>query len=252
MKKLALTANVLATLGINSTIPALAAQSVRVYTISTPVQQTQQLPTIASKSIQQPVYLAQAATVSDTRLQSAQTILNRLLTANQVPAEISPKLEIQDSNQLNAATDGQKILNTDTLWGKLNTDDQRAFVISHELAHILLNHIGKTQARRIGLSLLDSLFVRRYTQEGSLAQLASELGIGLVDKRSSRGYEYQADDLGVKLLTQAGYNPQSAIEVFGILQAATPGNRTPEFLQSHPISESRIRALVQKYKLSTY
>jgi predicted Zn-dependent protease len=246
MTKFAVTAFLLATLGLNMAVPSLAAHSIRVYTI--PGRAVSQ-PVEGSTRPQAPVYLAQA-TVSDAQVRQVQTILDHLKAANSIPAEISPVLKIQNSNQLNAATDGETILITSGLLAKLQTDDQRAFVISHELAHILLQHIGKTQVRRIGLSLLDAFLVRRYTQEGSLAQLASRLGIGLVDRRSSRGYEYQADDLGVKLMTEAGYNPQSAIEVFGILQAATPGNRTPEFLQSHPISESRIRALVQKYKLS--
>ncbi len=183
-------------------------------------------------------------------LHSPEMILDRLKVANNVPADIAPGIKVQDSNTLNAATDGQNLVITSALLDRLSTDDQRAFVISHELSHILLQHIGKTQVRRIGLTLLDAYVVRRYTTQGSLAQLASELGIGLVDKRSSRGYEYQADDLGVKLMSQAGYNPQAAIQVFGILQAATPGNRTPEFIQDHPITESRIRALAQKYKLT--
>lgn len=183
-------------------------------------------------------------------VQSLQVILDRLLSANHVPAEIVPTLEVQRSSTLNAATDGKKLLITSGLLSRLNDDDERAFVISHELAHILLQHISKTQARRIGLSLLDMFIVRRYTAEGSIVQMASELGIGLVDKRSSRGFEYQADDLGVRLMRQAGYNPQAAIRVFDTLSRATAGNRTPEFLQDHPITESRIRALVQKYKLS--
>ena len=183
-------------------------------------------------------------------LHSPEAILDRLKTANNVPVDVAPGIKVQTSDTLNAATDGQNLVITSALLERLSTDDQRAFVISHELSHILLQHIGKTQMRRIGLTLLDAYVVRRYTSQGSLAQLASELGIGLVDKRSSRGYEYQADDLGVKLMSQAGYNPQAAIQVFGILQAATPGNRTPEFIQDHPITESRIRALAQKYKLT--
>lgn len=185
-----------------------------------------------------------------TTLHGPEFILEKLKTANSVPAEIAPSIKVQTSDTLNAATDGQNMIITSALLERLTTDDQRAFVISHELSHILLQHIGKTQVRRVGLTLLDTFLVRRYTAKGSMAQLASQLGIGLVDKRSSRGYEYQADDLGVKLMSQAGYNPQAAIKVFDILKAATPGSQTPEFLQDHPITDSRIRALVQKYKLT--
>jgi predicted Zn-dependent protease len=122
-------------------------------------------------------------------------------------------------------------------------------VISHELSHILLSHITKTQIRRTGLSFLDSLFLRK-VGDNSILGMASKLGINLIDLKSSRGYEYQADDLGVKLMTQAGYDPQAALKVFAILKANTPTSGTPGFLMDHPITEDRIQALVKKYKLS--
>lgn len=243
MKRLAVTAMLITVLGTGLMAPTLAES--RYHHAPRTLHTSRYLAA-------EPVYQGSTTyTAPSAALQSPQEILNRLKTENHVPAEISPMLKVENSDTLNAATDGQNLIITSGLLQRLNTNDQRAFVISHELGHILLQHIGKTQVRRIGLSLLDAFVVRRYTAQGSLAQLASELGIGLVDKRSSRGYEYQADDLGVKLMSKAGYNPQAAIQVFDILKAATPSNRTPEFLQDHPITDSRIRALVQKYKLST-
>lgn len=191
----------------------------------------------------------QVKSTSPSALNSPEAILARLKQANNVPAEISPTLQIQHSSVLNAATDGKNLIITDTLLSKLNTNDERAFVISHELSHILLSHIAKTQIRRTGLSILDNLFLRRVGQN-SILGLASELGVNLVDLKYSRNYELQADDLGVKLMTQAGYNPQAAIQVFDILKANTPPNQTPAFLLDHPITDARIRALVQKYKLT--
>jgi Zn-dependent protease with chaperone function len=178
-----------------------------------------------------------------------ETILKRLQVANQLPPEVWPTLKIERSNTLNAATDGKNLMITDTLLAKLRSDDERAFVLSHELAHILLSHISKTQLRRTGLSLLDYLLERK-VGANSLLATASRLGINLVDLKSSRGYEYQADDLGVQLMSKAGYNPQAAIQVFDILEANNPTGNTPGFLLSHPISRSRMEALVKKYKLS--
>lgn len=182
-------------------------------------------------------------------LSSPQAILDRLKTANKVPQNISPALEVERSDVLNASTNGQNLIITDSLLNKLKTDDERAFVISHELAHILLSHIGKTQIRRTGLSLLDQFLGRKFGQN-SLLTLASELGINLIDLKSSRGYEYQADDLGIKLMVNAGYDPQAALRVFEVLETASAGSGTPGFLRSHPLTKDRIRALVQKYKLS--
>ncbi len=183
-------------------------------------------------------------------LKTPQTILDELKQTNQIPAELAPTIKVSESDTLNAATDGRSIVITSALLNRLDTNDQRAFVISHELAHVVLSHIGQTQLRRTGLSLLDSRLLRRYVREGSLADVAKNLGIQLYDKRSSRVYEYEADDAGIQLMVRSGYNPQAALEVFNILKAATAGNRTPEFLQSHPITESRVRALAQKYQLS--
>ena len=182
-------------------------------------------------------------------LQSPQAILDNVKAKDGISATVAPKISVENSNTLNAATDGQNLIITSALLEKLHTNDQRAFVISHELSHILLSHVAKTQMRRVGLSLFDQYIVRHYVAAGSLGDLAARFGIGLVDTHSSRGFEYQADDLGVRLMSEAGYNPEAAIQVFDILKANTPPNQTPGFLMDHPITDDRIKALVKKYKL---
>lgn len=181
--------------------------------------------------------------------QSPQAILDDIKARNQVPANVAPKIRVEKSSVLNSYTDGQNIVVTSNLLDKLTTSDQRAFVISHELSHVLLSHVPKTELRRMGLSILDTFVVRHYVAQGSPLDLATQLGLNLFDKRSSRGFEYQADDLGVQLMTKAGYDPEAAIQVFDILKANTPANQVPGFLMDHPITDDRIHALVQKYKL---
>ncbi|MEM0950511.1 MAG: M48 family metallopeptidase [Cyanobacteria bacterium P01_H01_bin.74] len=199
---------------------------------------------------QNKTYLAQAVyTGQVSKSIQPEVILSSLMRANNIPSDEVKGIAVQNSNTLNAATDGQSIVITSGLLNNLRTADERAFVISHELSHILLNHIGKTQRRQVGLSLLNRYVLSRFTNQSQILDLASQLGIGLVDKRSSRTLEYQADDLGVRLMRTAAYNPKAALRVFEILKAASPNNGTPEFLQSHPISDSRVRALVQKYQL---
>jgi predicted Zn-dependent protease len=215
----------------------------QIYTI--PNQQTREGASLPSVQVAQ----IQGHVQTSSTLNSPQAILDRLEAANQIPAEASPTLKIERSDTLNAATDGKNLIITDGLLNKLRTNDERAFVISHELAHILLSHIGKTQVRRTGLSLLN-FFLSRKVGENSVIAMASRLGINLVDLKSSRGYEYQADDLGVQLMVKAGYNPQAAIQVFDILEANAPSRGQPGFLLSHPISRDRIEALVKKHKLT--
>jgi len=190
------------------------------------------------------------ATSSRQGLSSPASVLARLRAANQVPDGVVQGIQIIQSSDLNASTNGKTIEVTNGLLEKLTTDDEQAFVIAHELSHILLNHIGKTEIRRVGLTLLDSYVVQRYASNSPLAQMAGALGVSLADKRGSRTYEYQADDLGVQLMSRAGYDSHGALGVFRVLKAATANNRTPGFLMDHPITDDRIRALVNKYKLS--
>lgn len=190
-----------------------------------------------------------AETSSRQPLQGPQAILDNIKAKNNVPATVAPTISVENSKVLNSYTDGQKIVITSNLLNKLTTNDQRAFVISHELSHVLLSHVAKTQVRRVGLSLFDTFIVRHYVGQGTPLDLATRFGIGLVDMRSSRGFEYQADDLGVRLMSGAGYDPEAAIQVFDILKANTPSSQTPGFLMDHPITDDRIRTLAQKYKL---
>lgn len=184
-------------------------------------------------------------------LKSPATILTELRNGSNVPRELASSIRVVESSTLNAATNGREIIITSALLNKLDTNAERAFVIGHELGHIVLDHVSKTQVRRVGLSLLDQFLIRRYVSEGTLTNLAAQLGLGLIDTKYSRGYEYQADEAGMKLLVNAGYPACAALNVFETLQASTTPSRTPEFLRSHPLTESRVRALVEKYETST-
>jgi predicted Zn-dependent protease len=173
-------------------------------------------------------------------------ILNRVLAANGISPQVVNDVRIENSTALNAYTNGKDIVLSSALWRGLPSEDERAFVIAHEAAHIVLQHIQKTQVRRLGLGLFG-----RYAQSRLTSQTGALLGMGLqlVDRRFSRDVEYQADDLGFQLLRKASYNPSAALAVFRFLGQANQQGRTPEFLSTHPISQSRIRNLVNKYQL---
>lgn len=184
--------------------------------------------------------------------ESAETILVRLMAQNNIPRGTITNIQVVDADQLNAATNGQQIIITDELWRTLQTNDQRAFVIAHELAHVVEGHIPETMLRQVGLSLISRLVIDRYLPGGDLGGVllnrASNAALALFDLKFSRGAELEADEAGLQLMTQANYRPMAAVETLEILQAASPGSALPEFLQSHPLEESRIRALAARYQ----
>lgn len=175
--------------------------------------------------------------------QQAQVILSRLMAANQINAGSVQSITVIEDNEYNAATDGKTIYFTDTLWNAFNSDDQRAFVIGHELSHIKLGHIKQTTYRRAALGVLSKLVFKKGDPR---LQQVEDIGLSLIDLKFSRKMEYAADDTGMQIMTNAKYNPKAAMEAFEILNKhETSGS--PEFLRSHPLSGSRIRELSKKY-----
>ncbi len=64
----------------------------------------------------------------------------------------------------------------------------------------------------------------------------------------SRSDELEADLWGLKLMTEAGYNPKAMIEVLDILEKSAPRGEQPEMLLTHPYPENRKSKLENTWK----
>jgi predicted Zn-dependent protease len=73
--------------------------------------------------------------------------------------------------------------------------------------------------------------------------LGSQVGVLLP---FSRKHELEADRYGLILTAMAGYNPREAVNLWRRMEAASQGNRPPEFLSTHPSEGTRI-AQLEKY-----
>jgi predicted Zn-dependent protease len=58
-----------------------------------------------------------------------------------------------------------------------------------------------------------------------------------------RDDELESDALGVRFMSEAGYDPRAMIEVMKILAKASGGARQPEFFSTHPNPENRIEKI---------
>ncbi|HSP01190.1 MAG TPA: M48 family metallopeptidase [Thioalkalivibrio sp.] len=128
---------------------------------------------------------------------------------------------------------------------KLNaTDDELAQVIAHEVAHALSAHT----AEKMSVALATNLAVAGYALSGERSQVAltgATLAAALaVQLPNSRQMEREADVIGIELAAKAGYDPRAAASLWR--KMATAGNGAPpEFLSTHPSTDSRIRDLEQ-------
>jgi predicted Zn-dependent protease len=62
----------------------------------------------------------------------------------------------------------------------------------------------------------------------------------LVNMKFGREDELESDQLGVRFISEAGYDPRALIGVMQILEEASGGGRTPEFFSTHPNPENRV------------
>jgi|JI10StandDraft_1071094.scaffolds.fasta_scaffold16338_5 predicted Zn-dependent protease len=158
---------------------------------------------------------------------------------------------LRDPNTINAfALPGGQVFITYGLLSKLESEDQLAGVLGHEIGHVL----GRHSAERIAKQDLTSGIVNGVLvgSDGSqsAAQTAAMIG-NIVNMKYGRDDELESDELGVKIMFDAGYNPEEMIGVMEILKAASGGQRVPEFQSTHPDPENRIekiKAAIEKYR----
>ena len=154
---------------------------------------------------------------------------------------------LADDRTINAfALPGGQICITYALFSQLKNEDQLAGVLGHEIGHVL----GRHSAERIANHELWQGLSTAGSVGGDMGGLISQIGSGKLLK-NGRGDELESDDLGVKLMIDAGYNPESLIGVMKILKAAAGPNRTPELQSTHPDPENRIdkiKEAIRKYK----
>ncbi len=130
------------------------------------------------------------------------------------------------------------------------SEDELAGVIAHELAHLSQRHFARALERSqntswAGLAALLASVVIAATAGGDagMAALATTQAAAIESQlRFSRGNEQEADRVGMQTLARSGMNPGAMADFFEALQRSMrySGELPPEFLLTHPVTESRI------------
>lgn len=154
---------------------------------------------------------------------------------------------LRDPQTVNAfALPGGQIFITMGLMRRLKTEAQLAGVLAHEISHVIARHGAEHLAKQqLGAALVTAVGVATTDEYGRgresavIAQAVNQM----VSLRYGREDELESDRLGVRFMSEAGYNPKAMIEVMQILDAASKGGRQPEFLSSHPNPGNRAQQL---------
>lgn len=160
-------------------------------------------------------------------------------------------LVIIDDSAINAfAVPGNIVGVNGGLFLNALTEQQFGSVMAHELAHLSQRHFARRleqQERSAPLTaagIIAGIVLTAVT--GSDAGIAAIMGTQALSIQNmleySRAHEQEADRVGLEILTNAGFDPRGMPEMFEIMmrQARMQGNRIPEYLSTHPLTESRV------------
>lgn len=143
---------------------------------------------------------------------------------------------LADGQTVNAfALPGGPIFITRALLARMTDEAQLAGVLGHEIGHVVARHAAEQAAKtQLGQGLVGAVAVG--TSDGTgvgggqLAQFVAQMTM----MKYGREDELQSDSLGVRFMSDAGYDPRALIDVMDILASASGGTRQPEFSSTHP------------------
>ena len=151
---------------------------------------------------------------------------------------------IDDATVLNAwAMAGGRMAIYRGLIEKLSlSDDEIAHIMGHEIAHAIANHHAERMSMVLARNLAISVVKQNTEEDSQAAPIADTVATVALTLPNSRSGEEEADNLGMRMATKAGYAPQAAVTLWQKM-AQHSGPRPPEFLSTHPDPASRITAL---------
>lgn len=137
----------------------------------------------------------------------------------------------------------------------MDDESELAFALGHEVGHIAANHahVREAYAQRSTYGWLGQILGAVFGGGpfGNYFQARAKLDL----LSFSREQEYQADQLGIRYLIAAGYDPAGGPEILAALsrqsalQARLSGRsnrQTPEWASTHPLSENRMQVALQE------
>jgi predicted Zn-dependent protease len=198
------------------------------------------------------------AVVEDTVIQDAvQRIVDRLLSV-MPPQPFPVQVRVVEHPSPNAfASAGGQITVFTGLIAHMESEDELAGVLAHELAHVSERHVAQAIERSqylsvgalIGMLAGAFLGASGKAQTGEALMMGSAAGAGALAFQYSRDNEHAADQLGFAFLVDAGFEPAAMPRAFGRmrrLQWLGGGGGVPSYLSTHPALEERMVALEER------
>ena len=154
---------------------------------------------------------------------------------------------VNDDNMVNAwALPGGKSAVYTGMLRMAKSDDELAVVMGHEASHAIARHAGERISSNMviqgalqgtSMALGD---MSPAAQQATMAALGLGSNVGVL-LPWSRMQESEADELGLLIAADAGYDPRTSIDLW--TRMASQSGAPPEFLSTHPSENTRIKRL---------
>lgn len=186
--------------------------------------------------------LAQYGRYPDDELQAYVADIGKQLAAGSEKPELPWTFTVVDDPTVNAfALPGGQIFVTRGILSHFNSEAELASVLGHEIGHVTGRHSVEQMSRAqmanlgLGVAMIASEDIRPY------AGLAAQ-GLGMMFLKFGRDDESESDELGLRYMTQAGYDPHEMPKMFVTLDRISDmheGGRIPAWASTHPDPENR-------------
>jgi predicted Zn-dependent protease len=234
-RRAASAAAVLAALAACSTNPATGEREISLIGEGQEVQMGQEA---------DPQIVASMGLYEDEALQQYVNQLGQRLAAASERPSLPWTFRVLDDPTINAfALPGGYIYVTRGILAHMNSEAELAGVLGHEIGHVTARHSVSQQSRaqlaQLGLGI-GMIFAPELAQFGDLAGA----GLQMLFLKYGRDDENEADELGVRYMRRANYEPTELAEVMLMLERSSQmqesSGRVPEWLSTHPNPANRV------------
>jgi predicted Zn-dependent protease len=189
------------------------------------------------QQINQQITTKQVRLIRDARINEYVNQIGQRLAAKSERPNLRYTFQVVDDNAINAfATMGGFVYVHKGLLTAADNEAQLASVMGHEIGHITARHAIKQMGETMRTQGL-------LAATGADRSQAVNIGVQLAMRLPhSRRAEFEADQVGLNMLTRAGYAPS---EMVAFMQKLVSARSTPTFLSTHPAAADRVVRLRQ-------
>jgi predicted Zn-dependent protease len=136
------------------------------------------------------------------------------------------------------------------LFAAMESEEELAGILGHEISHVYCRHISERieRSKKTGMASLAGIAAGILLGAAGAGEAASAVTMGSAaagisaELAYSRDNEMQADQIGLKVLTEAGYNPSGLLVVLRKIRSKTvfDSEQFPTYLRTHPAVEDRL------------